>query len=92
MTVERFLDRYDVLLLDIGAVKLFQIIFQDVIDRLCINPSKLVYKGDSISRDVAGAKKAGISAIWINSSNSYSGEIQYQPGLMIGDLTELLFV
>jgi len=77
---------------DIGAVKPSQVIFQDMINRFDISPSKMVYVGDSIDRDVAGAKKAGLSAVWIKSGEIRPEASQYEPDLVINDLRELFSV
>lgn len=77
---------------DIGIVKPSAKIFQKAVDAFDVDKSKIVYIGDSLRRDVAGAKNFGISAIWIQHDNASAADITVQPDLIVSDLRDILFV
>lgn len=64
--------------------------FTKAIEALNVERSKVVYVGDSLRRDVAGAKAAGLSAVWISNDRSPAGDGAVQPDLIIRDLSDLL--
>jgi HAD superfamily hydrolase (TIGR01549 family) len=77
---------------DIGIVKPSAKIFQKAVDAFDVDNSKMVYIGDSLRRDVAGAKNFGMSAIWIQRDGACAAGITVQPDLIVSDLQEILFV
>jgi FMN phosphatase YigB (HAD superfamily) len=55
-----------------------------------ISHSKMVFIGDSLDRDVAGAKSVGLSAIWIDHGMQQASAGITRPDLVIHDLWDLL--
>ena len=49
----------------------------------------MVYVGDSIRRDVAGAKGVGMAAVWIRRDAPPTGAGSAPPDLTIDDLRDL---
>ena len=54
--------------------------------------SKAVYIGDSLRRDVAGAKRLGMVAVWIQQDQVSEKDISVRPVLIISDLQDVLLV
>jgi FMN phosphatase YigB (HAD superfamily) len=64
-------------------------LFRKALDALGVAPAGAVYVGDSLRRDVAGAKAVGMAAVWIeNAARTLTADIP-QPDLIIHDLAEL---
>ena len=51
---------------ELGAGKPDPAIFHLALDKLNIAPGEAMHVGDSLTTDVAGAKAAGITAVWLN--------------------------
>jgi HAD superfamily hydrolase (TIGR01509 family) len=74
---------------DIGIIKPSPKIFSAAMEKLGTDISKVVYIGDSLRRDIAGARNFGMSAIWIG--NEHLTESKYAiPDHTISDLKDLL--
>jgi len=74
---------------EIGVGKPNSQIFRVVLEKLNISPESAVMVGDNLDRDIGGAKKAGITAVWFNyKKNKKAGnkEFDYE----INRLTELI--
>lgn len=75
---------------DYGWIKPSTKLFNKAIDFFDVERDKIVYIGDHIMRDVGGAKKAGLSTVWINRRGKQLNESMEIPDLMIKDLQELI--
>jgi len=64
-------------------------IFQLALNRLEVAAHEAVMIGDSLNRDVAGARDAGIRTIWINRYQRTLGESHPIPDIELTDLREL---
>lgn len=83
---------------DHGHIKPSPYLFAKAIEAFEVDRSKIVFVGDSLKRDVAGAKAAGLSAVWIDRSkppvhdtgiDRVNGSVS-TPDLIIQDLRDLL--
>jgi len=77
---------------DIGIIKPCRQIFQKALDTFGVDVSRVVYIGDSLRRDVAGAKSLGMAAIWIQQDQVSEKDISVKPDLIISDLQDVLLV
>ncbi|MGB6294880.1 MAG: HAD family hydrolase [Rivularia sp. (in: cyanobacteria)] len=75
---------------DYGWIKPSTKLFNQAIDFFDVERDKIVYIGDHIMRDVGGAKKAGLSTVWINKRGKQLNESMEIPDLIIKDLQELI--
>jgi len=75
---------------DIGIIKPCRQIFQKAVDTFGVDISRVVYIGDSLRRDVAGAKSLGMAAIWIQQDRISEKYISVKPDLTISDLQDVL--
>lgn len=70
------------------------LIFRKAVERLGAREPEVVFVGDNLARDVAGAKAARLSAVWVNEDGGRAGlesvEPALRPDLVIRDLGELL--
>ncbi len=64
-------------------------IFRLVLERLKVAPAEAVMIGDSLNRDIAGARDAGIRTIWINRYNRTLSDSHAVPDFQFTDLREL---
>ncbi len=64
-------------------------IFQLALDRLKVAAHEAVMIGDSLNRDVAGARDAGIRTIWINRYNRTLTDSHPIPDIQLTDLRDL---
>ncbi len=53
----------------LGAEKPDRHFFSGIVNQLSVKPSEIVMIGDSLEKDVLGAQRCGISAIWYNPRN-----------------------
>ena len=60
-----------------------------IIKALKIPPDLVVHVGDHLTNDVAGAKLAGLKAIWIRGSDELNAEHGPQPDITIQDLAQV---
>jgi len=74
---------------DIGVIKPSGKIFAKAMKGFDVDVSKVAYIGDSLRRDVAGAKNFGISAIWIQQDQALDCD-GVKPDLIVNDLCDLL--
>ena len=65
-------------------------IFAKAIEELNVDRSKIVFVGDSLEHDIAGAKAAGLSSVWINTGMSQINQSTPVPELIIKDLRDLI--
>lgn len=75
---------------DHGHLKPSPYLFTKAIEAVAGDRAKIVFVGDSLRRDIAGAKAVGLSTVWLNASNDTVEEDAPIPGLVIQDLRELL--
>lgn len=77
---------------DIGIIKPSSKIFQKALETFGVDVSRVVYIGDSLRRDIAGAKSLGMEAIWIQQNQVSEKDIPVKPDLIISDLQDVLLV
>jgi beta-phosphoglucomutase-like phosphatase (HAD superfamily) len=75
---------------DHGRLKPSPYPFTTAIEALNVERSKVVYVGDSLRRDIAGAKAAGLSAVWISDGTSQVDHSAARPDLVVEDLRDLI--
>ena len=75
---------------DQGCVKPSSYLFAKAIEVFDVDRSKIVFVGDSLKHDIAGAKAAGLSSVWINTSISQIDQSTPVPELIIKDLQDLI--
>ena len=75
---------------DHSHIKPSPYIFSKAIEELDVDRSKIVFVGDSLKHDIAGAKAAGLSSVWINLGISQIDQSASVPELIIKDLRELI--
>lgn len=63
-------------------------IFGLALDALSASPSEIVMIGDSLTRDILGAQRAGLKGIWMNRSGSDATD-QVTPDVQITNLSQL---
>lgn len=59
-------------------------------DALAVERSQIAFVGDSLTRDITGAKAVGLAAIWINRGAHIDDEGGPSPDLVIQDLRDLV--
>jgi 2-haloalkanoic acid dehalogenase type II len=74
---------------EVRAYKPHVSLFRAVCDRLGVEPSRAVYVGDSPWADIAGARHAGLGAIWINRHGYDWPEDIPPPDVTVRSLEEL---
>ncbi|MYH41528.1 MAG: HAD family hydrolase, partial [Chloroflexi bacterium] len=74
---------------EIGAVKPDPAIFEVALSGLGVPGDDVWHVGDSPGIDVAGARAAGLKAVWINRSGRRLGEGEPEPHMEIRSLAEL---
>ena len=75
---------------DHGPIKPSPSLFGKALEAFEVDRSEIVFVGDSLERDIAGAKTVGLSAVWVNTGTGEIGESVPTPDLVIHDLPELL--
>ena len=63
-------------------------IFKLALDALAASPSEAVMIGDSLTRDILGAQRAGLKGIWLNRSRSKTIS-QVTPDFQIANLSQI---
>lgn len=82
-------EEYTVISGECGAAKPDPAIFLYTQRRLGCSPEECILVGDNYTNDIAGAKRAGWRAVWINKrGQDISGE-RYQPDYTVGNEAEL---
>jgi FMN phosphatase YigB (HAD superfamily) len=87
-------DLFDVIVFssDHGHIKPSPHLFAKALEFSKVNYSKIVFAGNSLKRDVAGAQAVGLSTIWINAHGNQANQKSVRPDLVIQDLRELVKV
>jgi HAD superfamily hydrolase (TIGR01509 family) len=75
---------------DYGRLKPSPYLFHKAVEAFAVERGKVVFVGDSLTRDIAGAKAVGLSAVWINPGQEEVAASLPSPDLVIQDLRELL--
>jgi len=75
---------------DIGIIKPSPKIFSAAMEKFGTDISKVVYIGDSLRRDIAGAGNFGMSSIWIGKEHPAEGSEFARPDHIVSDLRDLL--
>ena len=75
---------------DHSCIKPSPHIFAKAIEALDVDRSKIVFVGDSLKRDIAGAKAADLSSVWINTGINRIDHSTPVPELIIKDLQDLI--
>ncbi len=85
-------DLFDVIVFssDHGTIKPSPYLFMKALEAVAVDRSQIVLVGDSLTRDIAGAKAVGLSAVWIDTGTGTVDESVPSPDLVIQDLRELL--
>jgi putative hydrolase of the HAD superfamily len=70
------------------------LLFRKALERFGVSESEVLFVGDDLARDIAGAKATGLAAVWINDGSVESDvedfEVAARPDLVIKDLVDLL--
>lgn len=74
---------------ELGVAKPDPEIFRYALDRLGISPENAWHVGDSLRLDVAGAKAAQLTAVWLNRNGLERQAADPEPDFEISSLTEL---
>lgn len=84
-------DLFDVIVFssDHGHIKPSPYLFAKAVEAFDVELSKIVFVGDSLKRDIAGAKTIGLAAVWITPQGSETGNTAANVDLTIQDLREL---
>ena len=72
------------------SVKPSRKLFDRAVASLCLPRSAVVVVGDSLSRDVEGAKRAGLETVWIDRRGQGSPKAGPCPNFIVRDLRELI--
>ena len=85
-------DLFDVIVFssDHSHIKPSPYLFTKAIELLNVDRSTIAFVGDSLSRDIVGAKAVGLSTIWINPTGKELDRDIGRPDLVIENLRELL--
>jgi HAD superfamily hydrolase (TIGR01549 family) len=75
---------------DHGINKPSPLLYLKPLEELGVERSKVVFVGDSLRYDIAGANATGMAAIWICADESHDGQDVEGPDLVISDLRDLL--
>nr|WP_237266025.1 HAD family hydrolase [Tolypothrix bouteillei] len=75
---------------DYGCIKPSPRLFEKAVELLAVEPSKIVFVGDSLKYDIAGAQAVGLSTVWINRYSKDLNESSVCPDFTIEHLQELL--
>ena len=74
---------------DIGAAKPDPAPFLAAIEQLGVRPRDAWHVGDSLENDVAGARAAGITAVWLNRDGGARSDGDIPPDLEVTSLADL---
>ena len=75
---------------ELGVLKPDPRIFMYACEKLQVSPEQAWHVGDSLSMDVAGAKAAGLTAVWLNRTGAHREPGQPRPDFEITSLTEVV--
>jgi putative hydrolase of the HAD superfamily len=74
---------------EVGIAKPSAAVFGLALDKLGLEPKNVWHVGDSLGTDVAGAKAAGIAAVWLNRNGALLNDGDPKPDYEIRSLAEL---
>ena len=74
---------------ELGIAKPDPAIFDMVLDTLGAKPDTAWHVGDSLTTDVAGARAAGMTAVWLNRNGAIRSQADAEPDYEIRSLLEL---
>jgi putative hydrolase of the HAD superfamily len=74
---------------EVGVLKPDQAIFRFALDKLGLSPEQVWHIGDNLEADVAGAKAAGLTAVWLNRNGTERKPEDPTPDLEIETLSQL---
>lgn len=77
---------------ELGVAKPDEAIFQFALDELDVQANRTWHVGDSLETDVAGARAAGVAAVWLNRRSVVRQPGDPEPDEEIPALTNLLFM
>ena len=75
---------------EVGIIKPSPRIFQKALEDLAVEVSEVVYIGDSLRRDIAGAQSIGMATVWIQPDQSEHESLAIKPDLIVDDLRDVL--
>jgi putative hydrolase of the HAD superfamily len=75
---------------EVGFAKPDASVFGLALDKLGVAPKDAWHVGDSLWTDVAGAKAAGLTAVWLNRHGCLRGENDPEPDVEIRSLSDLM--
>ncbi len=75
---------------EVGIAKPDASVFNLALDKLAVERENVWHVGDSLTTDVAGAKAAGLTAVWLNRSGRSRREGDPEPDVEIRSLLDLM--
>lgn len=72
-----------------GCIKPAPRLFHMALDAVRLPPGDVVFIGDDLCRDVAGAQRVGLATVWIGSAHRITGD-DPRPDLVVDDLCDLV--
>lgn len=72
-----------------GITKPSPAIFEVALTRMDLEPSDVIYVGNSLRRDVLGAKNAGIRVVWINAKGE-DHQPDHEPDAIVSDFRDFV--
>ncbi len=75
---------------EVGYNKPHSLMFSEALEKLRIKAEEAVHVGDLLSTDVAGAKAAGMKAVWVNRNKEAIQNTSYKPDYEISSLPKLI--
>lgn len=85
-------ERFDAVIVsgEVGVAKPEPRIFQLALDSLGVRPDQAWHVGDNLHVDVAGARAAGLTAVWVNRDGATPCDGAPKPDMVVSSLVELL--
>ena len=85
-------DWFDVVVIsgEVGLAKPDASIFRLALNKLSVEPENVWHVGDSLAADVAGAKAAGLTAVWLNRKELGRSQGDPEPDVEIRSLSDLI--
>ena len=74
---------------EVGVAKPDPAAFAIALDALAVGPQGVWHVGDNLATDVAGARAAGLTAVWLNRTGRLRSEQEPAPDIEIRSLSEL---
>lgn len=88
LDIERWFDAI-VISGEIGVAKPDPVVFESALIRLGVGQENVWHVGDNLVTDVAGARAAGLTSVWLNRTRRSRVEGQPEPHMEIRSLSEL---